>query len=79
MTKASTSRYPSYVVCLERGTYRIDLEIGKIYRVIKPLKNDPPHMLRVIDGSMEDYLYPSDWFVPVNLPAKARRKLAAAH
>jgi hypothetical protein len=34
-------------------------------------------MVRVIDDSGEDYLYPADWFVPVKLPMKAKRKLEA--
>jgi hypothetical protein len=33
--------------------------------------------LRVIDESGEDYLYPSDHFVPVGLPQRARRAWTA--
>jgi hypothetical protein len=32
----------------------------------------------VIDEDGEDYLYPESWFVPLELPAKARRVLVAA-
>jgi hypothetical protein len=78
MAKHTTSRFPRYVVCVERGTYRIDLDVGKIYREIRPLKNDTPKMVRIIDGSGEDYLYPSDWFVSIELPAKAKKALVAA-
>jgi hypothetical protein len=78
MARNNTSRYPYYVFCLERGSYRIDLEIGKIYRVIRPHKNDPDEMLRIIDDSAEDYLYPSAWFVPIELPPKAKKALVAA-
>jgi hypothetical protein len=63
---------------VERGTYRIDLQIGKIYCAIRPSKNDPTDMVRVIDDSAEDYLYPADWFVPIQLPAIVKRKLAVA-
>jgi hypothetical protein len=34
--------------------------------------------MRVIDESGEDYLYPAKWFVPVELPAKAKRVLSTA-
>jgi hypothetical protein len=78
MRKTVTSRYPFYVVCVERGTYRIDLQIGKIYRALRPRKNDTPDMIRVIDDSAEDYLYPADWFVPIDLPPKAKKAVAMA-
>ena len=76
MTKSRKRSRPRYVVCLDRGSYRIDLEVGKVYRTATPEKNDPPRMVRVIDDSGEDYLYPASWFVPVELPAKAKRALA---
>lgn len=74
----SSQNSSSYVVCLKRGSYKIDLEIGKVYRAIRPRKNDPSDMLRVIDGSGEDYLYPAGWFVAIILPPKARKALVAA-
>lgn len=79
MAKVATSKYPFYVFCLQRGSYRIDLEIGKIYQVIRPHKNDAADMMRVIDDSGEDYLYPADWFVPIELPPQAKKALVAAN
>jgi hypothetical protein len=35
-------------------------------------------MLRVIDESGEDYLYPADFFVAIELPLAARKALAKA-
>ena len=35
-------------------------------------------MLRVIDDSGEDYLYPRRWFVPIELKPKQKRRVAAA-
>lgn len=79
MPKASNnkkSRSASYVICLDRGSYRIDLQVGKVYRAAVSEKNDPKDMLRVVDDSGEDYLYPAGWFAPVELPPRARRALA---
>jgi len=44
-----------------------DLETGKVYQVIKDNDALRSGMVRIIDASGEDYLYPSDWFVPLNL------------
>jgi len=35
-------------------------------------------MLRVIDESAEDYLYPEDFFVTLDLPQKAREALSVS-
>ena len=34
--------------------------------------------LRIIDESGEDYIYPEEWFVTVEVPEDAERALAAA-
>lgn len=52
--------------------------MGKVYKVIKPEKSDGRTSLRVIDEEGEDYLYPAKWFVPVDLPPKARRAVTMA-
>jgi hypothetical protein len=70
--------YPFYAICVENEGYEPCLQLGKSYRVIKPRKNDPDYFFRVIDEEQEDYLYPRDWFVPVDLPQKQKRRVAAA-
>jgi hypothetical protein len=70
--------YPYYVVCVRAAGYEGSLYLGKIYRVVRPLKNDLPSELRVIDAEGEDYLYSADRFVPIEVPIKVRRALAAA-
>lgn len=40
-----------------------DLEIGQVYKVVPPTENDG-ELLRIIDASGEDYLYPADYFEP---------------
>ncbi len=42
------------------------LEIGRIYKFALPEANDDD-MLRVIDGSGEDYLYPASYFESLEL------------
>lgn len=59
---------PRFVVCIENKTYPASLEFGKIYRVLKDKKAAQHKMLRVIDESGEDYLYPERFFVDIKLP-----------
>lgn len=61
-----------YVLCVNNQTLFADdgaddfsphLVIGKVYKVVLPQENDGD-MLRIIDGSGEDYLYPATYFEP---------------
>lgn len=60
-----------FAVCIDNSTHPASLELHKIYRVIADEKAAKDGDLRVVDESGEDYLYPSDWFVPIELPRKA--------
>ena len=47
-------------------TFEPDLVIGQIYRALPTSEAERAHgMVRVIDGSGEAYLYPTDYFVPI--------------
>jgi hypothetical protein len=71
------ARSQDFAVCIHNGEYDVDLIVGKIYRVMKPKRNDRPSDTRVLDESGEDYLSPRSWFVPVELPLKAKKALVA--
>ena len=70
--------YPQYAVCVDNEGNEVSLDLGRVYKIVRPLKNDPPYMVRVIDNEAEDYLYMEKQFVPVDLPPKGRRAVAMA-
>ena len=65
-----------FVLCIRKGEDD-DLELRKAYAVLPPAANEAGY-LRVIDESGEDYLYPEDCFVPLELPQNVERVLLAA-
>ncbi|MBM4442043.1 MAG: hypothetical protein FJ027_16630 [Candidatus Rokubacteria bacterium] len=67
----------AFAVCIHDSDEESDLVFGKLYRVVKPERNDHPSDIRVIDDSGEDYLYPRRWFVPVAVPPKVKRALVS--
>ena len=67
-----------YVICVQNGTYRASLEPRKVYRVLGDPAAEARSLLRVVDESGEDYLFPSDLFVPIELPARARPAFSRA-
>ena len=60
-----------FVVCINNEGYPASLELRKIYRTLPDEKAKKHTMLRVVDESGEDYLYPESFFVPINLPQAA--------
>jgi hypothetical protein len=60
----------SYVVCVSNEGYEVDLEVRKVYERLPD--DSAPGWIRVIDESEEDYLFPADMFVAIDLPAEAR-------
>src|SRR5436305_7376380 len=68
-------RYPYLAICVENRGNQASLELGKAYKVVKPLANDPPGRVRVVDEEAEDYLYLAQWFVPVDLGPRGKRRV----
>jgi hypothetical protein len=66
----------NFVVCLSNTGYE-DLEACKVYRVLPDEKAVEVGCLRVIDESGEDYLYPADRFVVLDLSEATRERLLA--
>ena len=64
----------SFALCVEDGGME-DLEARKVYQVLPDREANREGYVRVIDESGEDYIYPSDLFVPVKLPAGVARRL----
>ncbi len=58
---------PQYVICIKNNSYEASLELRKVYLVVSN-SNIKNKLVRIIDESGEDYLYPSDFFVPITVP-----------
>ena len=73
------SRKPDarFVICIRNEDCE-DLEPRKIYQVVPDEAAAEDGLLRVIDESGEDYLYPQDYFVPVELSQAAEKALLSA-
>jgi len=66
------------VVCLRNKGYDASLERRKIYQVPPDARAAKHGLIRVVDESGEDYLYPRDFFAPIELPQPVRRAVLAA-
>lgn len=60
-----------FALCVSNGTYKASLEPRKVYRVLPDPVAEAKSLLRVVDESGEDYLFPASLFVPIDVPDSA--------
>jgi hypothetical protein len=65
----------SYALCVRNRGYRASLEVRKVYRQIADAWAHSHGLIRIVDESGEDYLYPRDYFVSIPVPKVARAAL----
>jgi hypothetical protein len=64
-----------FAVCIRNEEYEASLELRKIYEVLEDSAAAKHQMIRVIDEEGEDYLYPTSWFLPIELPQNVERAI----
>ena len=74
MTK---TRAKQLVVCIENDGYAVSLEKRKIYVALRDAAAEMHDMLRIVDESGEDYLYPKAFFRAIVLPQAIKRAVLA--
>ena len=67
-----------YVVCIANRGYRVSLVVRRLYRVIPDKDAAQRGLVRVVDESGDDYLYPKKLFAVVDLPNTLAKKFAVA-
>ncbi len=60
-----------YALCIKNEGYAASLERRKVYTTLYDPEAARHGLLRVIDETAEDYLYPQVFFVPISLPKAA--------
>ncbi|MDS4026093.1 MAG: hypothetical protein RKO25_03745 [Candidatus Contendobacter sp.] len=70
----------SFVVCMEKAPFgdfsTEDLTVGKLYELVEGA--DLHDMVRIVDDSGEDYLYPERFFAPVQVSTETAERLHKA-
>src|SRR5689334_7902348 len=66
------------VICIDNKGYAVSLEKRKIYIALRDAAAEKHGLLRVVDESGEDYLYPKKSFRSIALPQAVKRAVLAA-
>ena len=67
-----------FVVCIDNESYAASLEKRKIYVALPDRAAEKHGLVRIIDESGDDYLYPKTFFRPIALPQSVKRAVLAA-
>jgi hypothetical protein len=67
-----------FVVCVRNKGFAASLELRKVYRVIPDPSAKGHRLMRVVDESGEDYLFPESCFMTIELPASVARAIIEA-
>jgi hypothetical protein len=70
------SKATRFAICVSNSGVPASLELRKVYRLIADASAAAQGLVRVIDESGEDYLYPDKFFVPIEVPRAAVRAFA---
>jgi hypothetical protein len=72
------NEHPRFAICIKNAGYLASLELRKLYQVVDDQTAEDDGMLRVVDESGEDYLFPAKMFIMVPLPAAVEEAVLQA-
>ena len=67
-----------FVICVNNEGYEVSLEPRKLYVNVPDPDSEKLGLLRVIDESGEDYLFPQTNFVSIELPSPVQKAVLLA-
>jgi hypothetical protein len=65
-----------FAICIKNEGYEASLEFRKIYDVLQDKEAESHGLMRVVDESGDDYLFPKDYFAPIELPSPIRTQIS---
>ena len=65
-----------FVICVKNEGYEASLEFRKVYDVLEDKEAETHGLVRVVDESGEDYLFPEEYFVAIELSSPIRNQLS---
>ncbi len=71
---ATARKRIQFALCIENKDAE-DLEKGKVCQILADTRDKRTGLVRVIDESDEDYLYPESYFAPLDLSSEVKKAL----
>lgn len=67
-----------FFLCIRNRGYAASLQLRTVYQAMSDPEAESHGMLRIVDESGEDYLFPAGLFVPIEVPIAAAHAFAGA-
>jgi hypothetical protein len=75
---SSRTKTQGFAVCIRNAGFEASLEVRKLYPAVDDPDSERNGLIRVIDESGEDYVYPARLFQKLTLPNEIQRALRLA-
>ena len=72
---SSHRKEPDYLLCVSNEGYEVSLIVRRLYQRLPDPEAAQHGLVRVVDESGEDYLFPEKLFTAVSLPKAISRQL----
>ena len=66
-----------FVICVRNEGFEASLAVRKLYRFLADEEAEAQSLIRVVDETGEDYLYPAELFAAVDVSADTAAALSA--
>jgi len=76
--RSRRTKTQGYAVCIRNAGFVASLDVRKLYPVVDDPDAEANDLIRVIDESGEDYVYPARLFQRLTLPLEIQRALRLA-
>ena len=76
--RSHQTKTQTFAICVRNAGYPASLEVRKLYQIVEDPDAQANDLIRVIDESGEDYVYPNDLFQRLTLPIEVQRALQLA-
>ena len=67
----------SFVICVRNEGFEASLAVRKLYQLLPDQEAEAQSLIRVVDETGDDYLYPAELFAAVDVPADTAAALSA--
>jgi hypothetical protein len=72
------NNHANYMLCVANRGFRASLMVRRVYRALPDPAAERRGLVRIVDESGEDYLYPESLFVAIELPRGASKAFRVA-
>jgi hypothetical protein len=67
-----------FAICINNSAYPDDLKVRTVYQVLPDESAARSNYIRVIDETGEDYLYPAEYFIFIDVAPEAAKAIVSA-